>query len=90
MKLYRLYKGCDGEYACDYYLGLFKTTDAMISFVKNYIRTEYRWHSDDNFDGLSISLDKERELSFSGAEAEYNNWLLGDIEYEIIDTDTLV
>ena len=88
MKLYRLYKGCEGEYSCDNYLGLFKTTDSMISFLEDYVKERYFVFFDkDDFEGFWVSLDKNEGLSFSGVGD--NEWVLNDIECETIDTGEL-
>jgi hypothetical protein len=84
MKLYRLSKGCDGEYSCDYYLGLFKTTDAMISFIDAYMRKLFLRYGKEPKD-FSVYLNDKQEIDMSGINLNYFDKLF----YEIIDTDNL-
>jgi hypothetical protein len=81
MKLYRLYKGCEGEYSCDNYLGLFKTITSMLFFLENYVKSEY------GFKNCSISLNENNELLFSGISDD--GWMFENYRYETIDTDEL-
>jgi len=88
MKLYRLCRGCEGEYSCDNYLGLFKTTDSMISFLENYVKEEYANVENDGFKDFSASLGQEGKFSYVGTGS--HEWIFDDIDYETIETDNLI
>ena len=90
MKLYRLYTGCEGEYGCDNYLGLFKTTDAMLSFVKDRFEKTISNYPMKDVGDISVSLNEKKEIFMDCSSHNIPTWLMNDCEYEEIDTDTLM
>jgi hypothetical protein len=80
MKLYRLYTGCSGEYECDYYRGLFKTTQPMLSFVENY-------YTEEQYENIIATLTDDGKIFVAGDRFD-NEWD-NEFMYEIIDTDSL-
>jgi len=79
VKIYRLYTGCDGEYSCDYYRGLFKTVEPMLSFVEEYMKEER------GKENISAILTDDGKIFVNGIDNEWHN----PFGYEIIDTDNL-
>jgi hypothetical protein len=85
MKLYRLYTGCEGEYSCDNYLGLFKTIDSMLSFVECNVKEMSDFNLEEDDRNPTVTLNSKQEIVVENVELWYTEYM-----YEIIDTDSLI
>jgi len=89
MKLYRAYRGCEGEYSCDNYMGLFKTTEGMLNYIRNFVKENFAvfFREVEEFKNFDVSLDDKGKLFFSGVGRKA--WIVEDLEYEVIETENL-
>ena len=80
MRLYVLCEGCEGEYSCDNYLGVFKTIEGMLFFAKEYIRDYYK-------ESPLIVFSEHEGIIVTGGN--FGKKWKNPFTVEIIDTETL-